>query len=116
MRCGLAGPFAAGGTVVLTASRTDWSLFNRKSEEEKMGSICCYEKLIKPSGAALVARKVGAGTVAVCTIDTTVDTPARRAFWTRLFAHMGVKAQPAQAAGRQGVKKAHDLLLDGPQK
>lgn len=116
MRCGLGGPFVTGGTVVLTASRTDWSLFNRKSEEEKMGAIFCYEKLVKPSGAALVLHKVGTGTLAVCTIDHTVDTPARRAFWTRLFAHMGVKAQPAQAAGGQGGSKAHDLLLDGPQK
>ena len=116
MRCGLSGPFVNNGTVVLTASRTDWSLFNRRSEEEKVGAIFCYEKLMKPSGAALVARASGAGTVAVCTIDYTVETPARRAFWKRLFAHMGVRTQFAQPAGGQGRKTPHDLLLDGPQK
>jgi len=116
MRCGLEGPFVKGGTVVLTASRTDWSLFNRRSEESKVGAIFCYEKLVKPSGAALVAHKSGAGTVALCTIDTAIDSPARRMFWRRLFTNMGVRVQPAQQTGGQGGKKAHDLLLDGPQK
>ena len=60
--------------------------------------------------------KAGAGTLAVCALDYTVQTPTRRAFWKKLFAHMGVKAQAAQAAGGQGGVKAHDLLLDGPQK
>jgi hypothetical protein len=70
MRRGIAGPFTNGASVVLTASRTDWSLFNRRPEEEKVGAVACYERLVKPSGAALVARKVGNGTVAVCTLDT----------------------------------------------
>ncbi len=116
MRCGLSGSFVKNGTVVLTASRTDWSLFNRRSEEEKVGALFCYEKLIKPGGAALVARASGSGTVAVCTVDYAVDTPARRVFWKRLFAHMGVKTQSSPSVGTQGGKKPHDLLLDGPQK
>ncbi len=115
MRCGIAGPFAAKGTVVLTASRTDWSLFNRRAEEEKVGALICYERLEKPAGAALVACHTGGGTVALCTLDYAVDTPARRAFWRRLFTHMGVKAWMPENVGRQGQRQAHDLLLDGPQ-
>jgi len=115
MRCGLAGLFVKSGKVALTASRTDWSLFNRQAEEGKVGAICCYEKLMKPCGAALVTHASGPGTVAVCTIDTSVDSPVRRLFWRRLFTNMGVKAQPAPVEGGQAGKKAHDLLLDGPQ-
>lgn len=115
MRCGLTGPFVKNATVVLAASRTDWSLFNRRAEEGKVGAVICYEKLMKPAGAALVARKSGGGTLAVCTLDTAVDTPARRAFWKKLFVNMGVKAQAAPVADGQGNKRAHDLLLDGPQ-
>jgi len=116
MRCGLTGPFVKGGAVALTASRTDWSLFNRRAEEEKVGAVQCYERLSKPEGAALVAREAGGGTLAVCTVDPWVDTPARRAFWRRLFAHLGVRTQEAvPAEGGAGRTKAHDLLLDGPQ-
>lgn len=115
MRRGLAGPFVAGGAVVLTASRTDWALFNRRAEEEKVGALFCYEALAKPGGAALVTRQVGAGTLAVCAVDAAVDTPARRAFWARLFTHMGVNASPAEAGKGAAIQTTHDLLLDGPQ-
>ena len=114
MRCGLAGPFVKNGTVVLAASRTDWSLFNRRAEEGKVGAICCYEHVVKAAGAALVARASGAGTIAVCTIDTSIDSPARRIFWRKLLQNMGLKAQPTAVTGGQGFKHAHDLLLDGP--
>jgi beta-galactosidase len=116
MRRGMAGPFVDGSVVVLTASRTDWSLFNRRAEEEKVGAVACYERLVKPSGAALVSRKVGAGIVVVCTLDAATDSPARRAFWRRLFENMGVKIALAEQTGSGGKKAAHDLLLDGPQK
>ena len=115
MRCGLSGPFVRNGAVVLAASRTDWSLFNRRAEEEKVGALFCYEKLAKPAGAALAARRAGAGTIAVCSVDYAVETPARLIFWRRLLAGMGVNAQSASAAGGSGGKRAHDLLLDGPQ-
>jgi beta-galactosidase len=114
MRCGLSGPFVRNGRVALTASRTDWSLFNRRAEEEKVGALFCYENLVNPEGAALVTHVSGNGTVAVCSVDHAVDTPARRLFWQRLFTHMGVKVLPPQPADRQGEKREHDLLLDGP--
>lgn len=115
MRCGLAGPFVTSGRVALTASRTDWSLFNRRAEEEKVGALFCYEHLVKPSGAALVTHAAGhGGTLALCTLDTAVDTPARRAFWRRLFTHMGVRTHADGATGSTRARREHDLLLDGP--
>ncbi|MBP7638963.1 MAG: beta-galactosidase, partial [Kiritimatiellae bacterium] len=115
MRCGLAGPFVASGRVALTASRTDWSLFNRRAEEEKVGALFCYEHHVKPSGAALVTHAAGrGGTLALCTLDTATDTPARRAFWRRLFTHMGVRTHAGGTADRVHAQREHDLLLDGP--
>jgi len=114
-RCGLSGAFVKSGKVLLTASRTDWSLFNRRAEEEKVGAVFCYEKLVKPDGAALATRAVGNGTLAICTVDAAVDSPARRAFWKKLFANMGVNVQSAPADAGKDRKSAHDLLLDGPQ-
>ncbi|MDR2849924.1 MAG: beta-galactosidase [Verrucomicrobiota bacterium] len=117
MRRGMGGPFVQNGRVVLTASRTDWTLFNRRSEEEKVGAICCYEALVKPEGAALVSHRSGAaGVVTLCTIDPAPDSPAHRALWQRLFACLSVNTRPPQpAADGQDAKRAHDLLLDGPQ-
>ena len=117
LRRGLSGPFVAGGAVVLTASRTDWSLFNRRAEEEKVGALICYERLVKPSGAALVVRRVGAGSLAVCTIERNGDTAARLAFWRKLFRVMGVQTQADGGMPKAKLQgRAHDLLLDGPQK
>jgi hypothetical protein len=116
MRRGLSGPFVKNGRILLTASRTDWSLFNRRSEEEKCGALFCYENLIKPDGAALVSHPVGQGTLILCTVDPTPDTPARRTFWRKLFATLGVQVvTPQPESGAQKSDRSHDLLLDGPQ-
>ena len=42
------------------------------------------------------------------------DTPARRAFWRRLFTHMGVRTHAGGTADRVHAQREHDLLLDGP--
>lgn len=117
LRRGLTGAFVDSGRVVVTASRTDWSLFNRRAEESKVGALACYERLHKPSGVALVVQSVGKGTLAVSTIDTCGDSPARRSFWRKLFSNMGVRVEsrPAAEAGTAAHRgRGHDLLLDGP--
>ena len=43
-----------------------------------------------------------------------LDTPARRAFWRRLFTHMGVRTHAGGTADRVHAQREHDLLLDGP--
>ncbi len=66
-------------------------------------------------GKATGGGSGGAGPVAGGSLDSAVETPARLVFWQRLFANMGVKTQGATAADGAAGKRAHDLLLDGPQ-
>jgi hypothetical protein len=92
MRHGIDGP----GRVLLRASDTDWSLFNNAPEKAKCAAVLLGEKLVKPSGAALVER----GNVVCCSLDYRIATK----FWRRLFTNMGIKL----AAGRAETVPAFD--------
>ncbi|BDI32020.1 beta-galactosidase [Capsulimonas corticalis] len=95
-KCGLGGAFVDGGSTLLSASNTDWSLFNNVPEVAKCGAVVLYEHLLKPSGAALVTRKMGAGTIAVSAIDYEPTADAYLQFWRRLLSNIGVQMQPVR--------------------
>ena len=118
-KAGLDGPLAQGGRVLLTASATDWSLFERQPESRKCSSVLIYEHVRKPVGAALVEFNRGEGKLWLSTLDAIGDTPVRNKFWKQLLHNLGVKlADPAAAnpAASPAEKVSHDLLLDGPPK
>ena len=103
-----------GGEVLLTASNTDWSLFNRRAENAKVAAITCYEQLRKPAGAVLVAYPAGEGRIFVTTVERNPQTVRGRHFLRRLCANIGVPA-PFDETGVLGAgEHEHDLLLDGP--
>ena len=116
LKCGLAGKLVERGHVVLEAGATDWSLFNNVPEKAKAAAVVLYEHLQKPSGAALVRVPQGKGTLALCSIDYRLDSPACTAMWRTLFGNMGVKLAALQVPSDKGSGKAkeHDLLLNGP--
>ena len=104
----------AGGEVLLTASNTDWSLFNRRAENAKGAAITCYEQLRKPAGAVLVAYPAGEGRIFVTTVERNPQTIRGRHFLRRLCANIGVPVPFVETAGQDGSAHEHDLLLDGP--
>ena len=89
-KAGLDGVLVQSGHVLLTACNTDWSLFERQAEAAKCASVLNYEHLKKPAGAALVEVPEGGGKLWVSTLDATPDAPAFDAFWTQLWANLGV--------------------------
>jgi len=95
-KCGLDGKFVDEGSSLLTASNTDWSLFNNVSEAAKCGAVVLYEHLIKPRGAALVSEKVGNGLVAVSTIDYMPVEDSYVRFWRSLISNIGIIMQPVR--------------------
>ena len=103
-----------GGEVLLTASNTDWSLFNRRAENAKVAAITCYEQLRKPAGAVLVAYPAGEGRIFVTTVERNPKTVRGRHFLRRLCANIGVPVPFGETAGQGGSAHEHDLLLDGP--
>ncbi|MDD4922717.1 MAG: glycoside hydrolase family 2 TIM barrel-domain containing protein, partial [Bacteroidales bacterium] len=56
---GLAGPLVAQSSVLLKACDTDWLLWNKQAEFAKTGMVMRSEREYKPSGAALISKKMG---------------------------------------------------------
>jgi beta-galactosidase len=114
MKRGLAGEIVDKGTVVLTASRTDWSLFNQSPENRKCAQVVLYEHLQKPSGAALVSYPIENATLVLSVLDYTIDTKETTEFWKRLFSAMGIAYSESNGNSNSHSNKEHDLLMDGP--
>ncbi|MBM4103773.1 MAG: beta-galactosidase [Planctomycetes bacterium] len=117
MKCGLDGPFVKNSTILLKACDIDWSLFHT-SENRKCGALVLYEKLHKPSGAALVEWTKGQGKILLCSIDTSRKSERITHFWKKLFGCLGVNM--AGVTDRSDLKREetrpYDLLRDGPPK
>jgi beta-galactosidase len=113
-KAGLSGDFVKGGKVVLTASRTDWSLFNNSPENKKCAQVVLYEHLQKPDGAALVTHPFGNATLVLSALDYTLDTKETSVFWKTLYQAMGIGLYESGNAMGSDKKKEHDLLMDGP--
>ena len=77
----------------MTASNTDWSLFNDVPEIAKCGAVELYERLVKPSGAALVVAPSGQGKIALCAIDYLPQSDSYVHFWRQLLSNIGVRLQ-----------------------
>ncbi|MDR0506441.1 MAG: beta-galactosidase [Dysgonamonadaceae bacterium] len=114
LKNGLSGDFTAKGEIILTASRTDWSLFNESPENRKCAQVVLYEQLKKPEGIALVSLKVDDTSYIVSTLDYTLNTLETFHFWRSLFPVMGIKLSPASFSSNDNDKKEHNLLMDGP--
>jgi beta-galactosidase len=114
IKCGLSGDIIARGKTVLTASRTDWSLFNQQAENKKCAQIVLYEQLEKPSGVALLTLGFGKGALAISTLDYRIQNRETAAFWKTLFAAMQIDLSDKTIKKNETSKKNHDLLLDGP--
>ncbi|GHV24885.1 hypothetical protein FACS1894176_02150 [Bacteroidia bacterium] len=114
IKCGLSGEIVEKGKIILTASRTDWSLFNQQPESKKCAQIVLYEQLEKPSGAALVTIPFGKATLAISTIDYRIQNKETEEFWKRLFSAMQIRLSDEKIKNDEKSIKNHDLLLDGP--
>lgn len=113
-KAGLSGDFVKNGSVILTASRTDWSLFNNNPEARKCAQVVLYEHLEKPEGAALVTSPFGNGMIVLSTLDYTLDTKETTEFWKTLYPVMGIGLYDSDNNSGSTKKKEHDLLMDGP--
>jgi beta-galactosidase len=114
LKQGLGGALVEHGTVVLSASNVDWSLFNEQPENRKCAQAVLYEHLEKPSGAALVTYPWGKATLVVSTMDYRPDAPEYITFWRNLLSAMQIKWINRENQLNNDSKKEHNLLLDGP--
>ena len=113
LKAGIAGTGVTAENTVLSASQTDWSLFNNVAEHWKCAQVVLYEALNKPAGAAVVKSKVGENEVVMSVIDYTINTKETTRFWESLFRVMSINADPTSASKKNSTME-HNLLLDGP--
>lgn len=126
LKLGLSGELVKNSEVIFKASDTDWSVFNQKPEHSKASSICLYEDMIKPEGAALIKFKLKDSDFYICALDYSLkgfregilenkpEKKSVRTFWQRLFNALDLKTSATRAGGDLKSKNKHDLLLDGP--
>ena len=114
LKHGLSGELVEKGTIVLQASRTDWSLFNHTPENRKCAQVVLYEHLKKAEGAALVTYRLNNATLAVSALDYNIDTKETQVFWKNLFAAMKISVSKSTEKSKEIKQKPHDLLMDGP--
>ena len=114
LKRGLSGDLVDKGTVVLHASRTDWSLFNNHPENRKCAQVVLYEQLEKPEAAALATCRFDNATLAISAIDYRLTTNETRTFWKHLFTTMKINTFDSLDTPPQIKQKQHNLLLDGP--
>jgi len=89
-KAGLGGPLVEKGRTLLSASNTDWSLFESQPEAAKCAAMLIYEHLKKPAGAALVEVPKNNGLLWISTLDVAPTTAPFAAFWTQLWKNLGV--------------------------
>ena len=126
LKAGLSGKLVKNSEVIFKASDTDWSMFNQKPEHSKASSICLYEDMIKPEGAALIKFNLKGSDFYICALDYSLrgfregilenkpEKKSVRAFWQRLFNALDLKTSDEVAGEAAKSKNKHDLLLDGP--
>ena len=114
LKHGLSGELVEKGTIVLQASRTDWSLFNNHPENRKCAQVVLYEHLNKAEGAALVTYRLNNATLAVSALDYKLNTKETKDFWENLFAAMKINISKSTENPEETKQKPHDLLMDGP--
>jgi len=104
MQHGLAGPLVQHSAVLLTASNSDWALFNNAPETAKCGAALLYEQLEKPAGTALIEYDAGRGKLALCTLDYRRTAHAADVLWRTVLTNMGI----VLAAGHDALPAAFD--------
>ncbi len=97
--CGLGGPLAAQGTVLLKACDTDWLRWNKQPEYAKTAMVFRSELEAKSSGAGLIELKVGGGRLLVCALPADSPLFQAQSLDRRILENLGIPLKPAVDTG-----------------
>ena len=97
---GLAGPLVDQCTVLLKACDTDWLRWNQQCEEGKTVMILRSERESKPSGVALIQKKIGEGTLLVTTLPSAPRLIEHEKTVRTILANLGLPLGPGRNAGK----------------
>jgi Glycosyl hydrolases family 2, TIM barrel domain/Glycosyl hydrolases family 2/Glycosyl hydrolases family 2, sugar binding domain len=104
---GLGGPLVEKSTVLLKAANTDWLKWNKEAEFAKTAMIVRSEREAKPSGAALIEIKQGAGRLFVCNLPAGSELFQAQKLDRNLLQNLGIPLQPPVDVGEPFLKTGH---------
>ncbi len=115
MKQAISGDLLSRGSTILDASNTDWNLLLGFPENKKCAQIVLYEHLIKPKNAALLNLSLGNASLALSSIDYTLNlNQTTREFWGKLCGSMAIQLTGKATGNDNNAQKPHNLLMDGP--
>lgn len=106
---GLDGPLVKQSTVVLKAPETDWLKWNKQPEYAKTAMVVRSEREAKPSGVALIEKRVDAGRLFVTTLPAAPRLPKAEKAVRQLLANLGVPLGAGSDVGKP-LRKTGDII------
>jgi hypothetical protein len=87
---GLDGPLVKQSNVLLQVNDTDWLKWNKQAEYAKTAMIVRSEREAKPSGAMLIKKQVGNGTLIITTLPSAPKLAKAQKLVRQLLINAGV--------------------------
>jgi hypothetical protein len=101
---GLAGPLVQQSSILLKACETDWLSWNKQPEFAKTAMVVRSEVEAKPSGAALIMKKVGKGRILVTTLPAAPRLSKAEKVVRKLLANLGLSLGEGSDVGKPLLK------------
>lgn len=96
----LGGPLVQQSEVLLQACDTDWLLWNKQREEAKTIMVLRSEREAKPSGAVLISKKMGEGTLIATTLPAAPRLVEHEKTVRALLGNLGLALGPGRDSGK----------------
>jgi hypothetical protein len=104
---GLAGPLTEQSEILLKASNTDWLKWNKQPEYAKTAMVVRSELEAKPSGAALILKKVGNGRLLVTTLPVASRLVKEQKAINKILTNLGINLNSGVDGGKPLLKNGN---------
>lgn len=101
---GLSGQLVAGGTVLLQAANTDWMKWNKQPEYAKTAMVLRSEQEAKPSSAAMVVVRRGAGRLVLINLPVWSSIFKEQLLTRKILENLGVPLESQVDVGEPLLK------------
>lgn len=106
---GLDGPLVKQSSILLQAANTDWLKWNKQAEYAKTAMVLRSELESKPSGAALIMKKMGSGRLVVTTLPAAPRLAKAEKAVRMILANLGVPLGAGSDVGKP-LRKSGDIV------
>lgn len=106
---GLDGELVKQSRILLKTPETDWLRWNKQPEYAKTGMVVRSEREAKPSGVALIEKKIGNGRLLVTTLPAAPRLAKAEKAVRKLLVNLGVPLGAGSDVGKP-LRKSGDII------